>query len=229
VIHGKAYVKLLDCLGLEGVFEENLKAPALAGRVKYLRKYLKRTYPEDQRKQFIYSLILFTLFVENVSLFSQFYVVLNLNTFKNILKDTAQQIQYTKNEETLHGQIGIKLINTLRDEYPHLFDDELEARIEEEVLSAIEAEDAMVDWIVGDYSGERLDAHVLKQFVRRRINDSLHQAGFDVKVSVDEDAAEQTRWFDEIVLGNGMTDFFSGRPIEYSRSNKVFDSEDLFD
>jgi ribonucleoside-diphosphate reductase beta chain len=72
VIHNNAYEKLLDVLQLQDIFEENLKLDIIQGRVKYLRKYLDKHY-KDSRKQYIYSLILFTLYVENVSLFSQFY------------------------------------------------------------------------------------------------------------------------------------------------------------
>jgi len=74
VIHNIAYEKLLNVLNLDDVFEENLKLDIIKGRVKYLRKYTHRYY-ENSKKQYLYALVLFTLFVENVSLFSQFYVI----------------------------------------------------------------------------------------------------------------------------------------------------------
>ena len=87
VIHNVAYERLLKVLQLEDIFEENMKLDIIKGRVAYLRKYNERSY-EDAKKQFVYALILFTLFVENVSLFSQFYIVLWFNnkliTFKSI-------------------------------------------------------------------------------------------------------------------------------------------------
>lgn len=229
VIHNQAYEKLLDRLNLGKAFEENLKEPTLAGRVAYLRKYLSRVYDED-KKQKVYSLILFTLFVENVSLFSQFYIILHENKFHNILKDTAQQVQYTKNEELLHAQVGIKLINTLRSEYPELFDDSMTDRVIEEVSAALEAEDKIIDWMLEDVvEEENLSPEVLKAFVRKRIKESLDQIGFDSShIVIDPDTYERTLWFDEVLLGNAMSDFFHTRPIEYSKKNKVFDSEDLF-
>ena len=39
VIHNNAYERLLDVLGLNDVFEENLKLEWIQGRVNYLRKY----------------------------------------------------------------------------------------------------------------------------------------------------------------------------------------------
>lgn len=227
VIHNQAYEKLLDKLNLGKAFEENLQEPTLQGRVNYLRKYLKKVYNDDKKQQ-IYALILFTLFVENVSLFSQFYVILHFNTFKNILKDTAQQVQYTKNEEMLHANIGIKLINTLREEYPELFDEDLISKITQEVDAAFEAESKIIDWMVGDYTYENLSAPILKEFIKKRINDSLIQIGISYRLPLNPDLTAKTVWFDEVLLGNAMTDFFHGKPIEYAKSNKVYDEAELF-
>jgi len=56
--------------------------------------------------------------------------------FKNVLKDTDQQVKYTRNEENLHALIGIKIVNTIREEYPDLFDEDLEQKILEEAREA---------------------------------------------------------------------------------------------
>ena len=225
VIHNQAYEKLLSVLALKKAFAENLQEPTLQGRVNYLRKYLSKVYDDDKKQQ-IYALILFTLFVENVSLFSQFYIILHFNKYKNVLKDTAQQVQYTKNEEMLHAQVGIKLINTLREEYPDLFDEDLNNRIHEEVAAAVEAESAIIDWIIGDYDNENLNAPILKEFVKKRINESLDQINAGFVLPIDPVLSARTEWFDEILLAPAMTDFFNGKPIEYSKNTKSF--EDLF-
>src|SRR5690606_33091093 len=69
VVHSEAYSMLLEKLGFNEDFELLLKNPVIEGRVNYLNKYLKES--GDNPKQFqTLKLILFTLFVENVSLFS---------------------------------------------------------------------------------------------------------------------------------------------------------------
>jgi ribonucleoside-diphosphate reductase beta chain len=228
VIHNLAYEKLLDKLGLQDVFEQNLKNPIIKGRVDYLRKYLKRVYGDDKRKQYVYAIILFTLFVENVSLFSQFYVVLWFNRYKNVLKDTAQQVQYTRNEEMLHSQVGIKIINTLRQEYPELFDQELMTRITMETIEAFYAESKIIDWMVGDYEDEHISAPILKEYIKGRLNQSLEAIGHRAIFTLDEELLDQSRWMDEEALGNNMTDFFFKKPVEYGKKNKVYNEEDLF-
>jgi ribonucleoside-diphosphate reductase beta chain len=227
VIHNNAYERLLNVLDLEDIFEENLKLEWIQGRVKYLRKYTHKFY-KDSKKQYLYALILFTLFVENVSLFSQFYIINHFARFKNVLKDTDQQVKYTRNEENIHALVGVKIINTIREEYPDLFDSELESRIAHEAVQAFEAESKIVDWMVNGLNEECLSSPILKEFIKNRINESLIQIGFKKVFEIDEKLLSLTMWFSEELLGNNMTDFFSSRPVEYSKKNQSFGEDDLF-
>jgi ribonucleoside-diphosphate reductase beta chain len=227
VIHNNAYERLLTVLDLEDVFEENLKLEWIQGRVKYLKKYTHRFY-KDSKKQYLYALILFTLFVENVSLFSQFYVINWFARYKNVLKDTDQQVKYTRNEENIHALVGIKIINTIRDEYPELFDKELEDRILNEAQEAFKSESKIIDWMVNGTQEDGLSSEILKEFVKNRINESLVQIKFPKVFDVDENLISSTTWFDEELLGNNMTDFFHSRPTEYSKKNQSFGEDDLF-
>ena len=227
VIHNNAYERLLEVLGLEEVFEENLKLDFIEGRVKYLRKYTHRFY-KDSKKQYLYALILFTLFVENVSLMSQFYVINWFARNKNVLKDTDQQVKYTRNEEHIHALVGMKIINTIREEYPDLFDEELEERICHEAEQAYISEAKIIDWMVNGIKEEGLDAEILKEFIKNRINDSLTEIGFKKVFDVDNSLIKDTLWFEEELLGNNATDFFYSRPVEYSKNTQTFNAEDLF-
>lgn len=227
VIHNQAYEKLLDVLGLGDIFQENLQEPVVQGRISYLRKHLSEVYKDD-RQQYIYAIILFTLFVENVSLFSQFYIICWFNREKNVLKDTAQQVQYTRNEETIHAQVGIRIINTLREEYPELFTEELLQRVTDECQEAFKAESAIIDWMVGEYDEPGLNAPILKSYVQQRLNDSLVSIGMTPLYEPDQELLASTMWMDEALLGNSKTDFFHKKPIDYAKSNKTYKAEDLF-
>jgi ribonucleoside-diphosphate reductase beta chain len=227
VIHNNAYERLLSVLDLEDVFEENLKLEWIQGRVKYLKKYTHKFY-KDSKKQYLYALILFTLFVENVSLFSQFYVINWFARFKNVLKDTDQQVKYTRNEENIHAMVGMKLVNTIREEHPELFDDELVEKILHEADEAFKSESKIVDWMVNGIKEDGLSAPILKEFIKNRINDSLTQIGFPKAFEIDEKLLSSTMWFNEELFGNNHTDFFNSRPVEYSKSDKSFSEDDLF-
>ncbi|AKE44661.1 putative ribonucleoside-diphosphate reductase protein beta subunit [Sinorhizobium phage phiM9] len=230
VIHNRAYEKLLEKLGLEEIFEENLKVPVVINRVKYLKKHNK-TFSEERKAQYVYSLILFTLFIENVSLFSQFYTVTWFNRAKNILKDTAQQVEYTRNEEMLHANFGIFLINKIKEEYPELFDEKLIEKIKEETLVAYKSEAAIIDWIIGDYDAAdpkdpnvRLSSDVLKSYIQKRIDMSLERIGFDAVFKDDPLRAldEQHFWMMEEELANDRVDFFDKKSKAYSKKNKAY-------
>jgi ribonucleoside-diphosphate reductase beta chain len=228
VIHNNAYERLLRVLEMEHIFEENLKLDIIQGRVQYLRKYLKKHY-KDARKQYVYSLILFTLYVENVSLFSQFYTINWFNRHRNVLKDTAQQVAYTSREELLHAFVGIKLVNTIREEHPELFDEELIERIRHECQEAYNAEAKIIDWAVNGYKGDGLNSDILKEFIKHRLNDSLVQIGIKpIFENLDQKLLDKTTWFDEDVLGNNATDFFFKRPVEYAKKAQSFQASDLF-
>jgi len=228
VIHNNAYERLIKVMEMEHLFEENLKLDIIQNRVKYLRKYLHKYY-KDSKKQYVYSLILFTLYVENVSLFSQFYTINYFNRFRNLLKDTSQQVAYTSREELIHALVGIKIVNTIRNEYPELFDEELTERIRSECIEAYNAECKIIDWSVNGYQSDNLSADILKNFLRNRFNDSLTQIGIDpVFNDVDPVMLEKTEWFNEDVLGNTNTDFFYRRPTEYTKKDKSYGEEDLF-
>jgi len=227
VIHNNAYERLITVLGLENVFEENLKLEWIEGRVKYLRKYTHKFY-KDSKKQYLYAIILFTLFVENVSLFSQFYVINWFARYKNVLKDTDQQVKYTRNEENIHGLVGTKIINTIREEYPELFDKDLEDKILHEAQMAFESEAKIVDWMVNGVKEEGLSAPILKEFIKERINESLKGIGFPVAFETDKETLKSTYWFTEELLAPNMVDFFHSRPVEYSKKSQSFSEDDLF-
>lgn len=226
VIHNNAYERLLELLDIEEIFESNLNLEWMSGRVNYLRKYTHRFY-KDSKKQFVYALILFTLFVENVSLFSQFYII-NWFGKRNLLKDTNQQTAYTAREEDIHAKIGIELIKVIKKEHPELFDKDLKDRVLHEAEEAFKAEARIIDWMVNGINEQMLSAPLLKEFVKNRINESLKEIGFRQPFKVDEELLINTEWFDEEVFGNGHTDFFYQRPVEYSKGSCSITEEDLF-
>lgn len=227
VVHGDAYERLLEMLGIDDAFEKILKLDIIKGRVNYLKKHLHK-FHSDNKKQFVYSLILFTLFVENIALFSQFYTIGWFGRFKNLLKDTNKQVDYTSREENLHAIIGMKLVNVIRKEHPELFDEELEKKILHEAAEAIKYEMQIIEWIVNGYKSENLNSEVLKEFIKNRMNESLREIGFEQAFEVNKEIVRKTRWFEEQVLGNNAQDFFHAKPVEYSKKSKSFAVEDLF-
>lgn len=227
VIHSRAYSQILNELGLEDEFHNFLAHGVVDGRVKYLSKYVNKIYKNDH-KNIVYSLILFTLFTENVSLFSQFFIILGFNRFDNIMKDVANVVQYTSKEENIHALGGIALINQIKEEYPELFDAELIEKITSEVQEAIKSEKEVIKWILQGFSNDFISEEILETYIKRRMNESMRQIGMGEPFELEEAMVNKTTWMDEEVYASSLTDFFHKKPIDYSKKTKSITENDLF-
>jgi len=56
----------------------------------------------------------------------------------------------------------------------------------------------------------------------------LEQAGFKKSFEVDEKLLERTEWFDLQNASTMHTDFFSKKPVNYTKNSKSFNEDDLF-
>lgn len=227
VVHADAYGQLLNRLGLEDVYDEILKLPIVSDRIDYLTRYISK-FSEDKRRQFIYSIILFTIFIENISLFSQFYTISWFGRFDNSLKDTVSQVTYTSREEALHYIGGLSIIKDIKSEFPELFDEELSSRIAEEGKLALQYESNIIKWILGDFHHENLNYEIVLEFIKSKLNKSFVEIGFKPLFDINYDLISKTTWFDEMTLGNVLNDFFHSKPTEYGIANHSFNEDELF-
>jgi len=129
VRHMDAYSHLLDVLGITDDFEQVTEEPAIKQRIEYLDSYLEKRSSGDQR-EYVRSILLFSTFVEHVSLFSQFLIMTSFDKHEKKFKGIANAVEATSKEEQIHGLFGQELVETIRDEHPELFDDEFEQDIQ---------------------------------------------------------------------------------------------------
>ena len=61
-------------------------------------------------KMYTKSVLLFSLFIEHVSLFSQFLIMMSFNKEKNVLKGISNVVEATSKEEEIHGNFGAELL-----------------------------------------------------------------------------------------------------------------------
>jgi ribonucleoside-diphosphate reductase beta chain len=107
VRHADSYSALLDLLGLAQDFEWVMDTPAIGGRVDYLSKHLA---VGTARHEHTLSLVLFSILVENVSLFAQFALLRSIRKHRNMLKGVSNVVDATMQEEQVHGLFGIRLV-----------------------------------------------------------------------------------------------------------------------
>lgn len=227
VRHSDSYSHLLQILGLNEQFEQILNNPVIQGRVDYLTKYLKGA-ADDSQQNYALSLTLFSIFIENVSLFSQFAVIKSFNKHYNYLKDIDNVVQATAREETLHALFGVELLKIIRRENPEWFDEEFNLKLQRACKKAYEAESAIIDWIFEAGELEKLSKATLKEFVKHRFNESLAMLDVDPVFEVEQGAVREMEWFTAEIYAQVDTDFFHKRPVSYSKMTQSFTAEDLF-
>lgn len=227
VIHQDAYAHLLEILGMNEEFERITKIPELYQRVDYLSKSAKLAKTGDNR-DFALSLILFSLFIEHVSLFSQFLIIMSFNKHKNLFKGISNVIEATSKEEQIHGLFGVELINIIRDENPEWFNVDLEREIIEACMEAYRSEEVVIDWIYEKGDLDFMPKNVVKEFVKSRLNDSLVNIGYKPVFSIDDKLVEQTDWYSDELATSKHVDFFVKRSVNYSKRTRSITGGDLF-
>ncbi len=227
VRHADAYSHLLQVLGLNDEFDNILDIPAIKHRVSELGKCLSEANSVSDKK-YIFTLTLFSIFIENVSLFSQFVVIKSFNKYKNYLKEIDNVVQATQKEELVHALFGIQLINFIKNENPEWFDEEFYEKVKYACVVSYGAECEVVDWIFEKGDLDFIGKDVLKEFIKDRLNKSLEMIGTNPIFDIDQEKLSELRWFDEEVLSEVNTDFFYKRPVTYSKKMQSVTSEDLF-
>ncbi len=227
VRHQDAYAHLLEILGLNNEFEKIKDIPVIIDRVNYLEKSLRNSRSDDNQ-EYAQSVLLFSLFIEHVSLFSQFLIIMSFNKHKNLFKGISNVIEATSKEEQIHGLFGIDLIKIIHEEHPDWFDTEHKEAITELCREAYEAESKLVDWIFEKGEVDFLPTNTVKEFIKHRFNNSLHSIGLPRIFPIDEKVLEETDWFDDEVIATKHGDFFVKRSINYNKRSKSITGEDLF-
>lgn len=227
VRHKDAYARLLRILGLEKEFQNVVEVPAIEGRIKYLKKYLDGTRSRDD-KMYTKSVLLFSLFIEHVSLFSQFLIMMSFNKEKNVLKGISNVVEATSKEEEIHGNFGAELINIIKKENPEWFDEEFNNLIYSACKKAYSAECGILDWIFEKGELDFLPKETIEHFIMNRFNNSLKRIGMDPLFDVNTELLASTKWFDIEITATKEGDFFYKKQVDYNKKSKSITVDDLF-
>jgi len=227
VRHMDAYSHLLDILGIEDDFSNITEVPAMQKRIEYLDECLDGA-DSDDRQEYVQSILLFSIFVEHVSLFSQFLIMTSFDKYEKKFKGIANAVEATSKEEQIHGLFGVELIDTIREENPHLFDEKFEQDIQEHCRKAYEAEQEILDWIFSEGELDFLPRKHIDEFMKDRFNQSLENVDVEPIFETDDDALEEVRWFDEDIMMTKDNDFFAKRSTTYNKNTTDVTADSMF-
>ncbi len=227
VRHMDAYAHLLELLNLNDEFASLHAVPSIQSRIEYLDKVNTLAQAQD-KSEYAQAVLLFSLFVEHVSLFSQFLVIMSFNKYKNLFKGMSNAVEATSKEEQIHGMFGIDVINIIKEEHPEWFDEAQVKEVRAMCIEAFQAESEIIDWIFAEGELDFMPADWVKEFVKQRLNNSLVSIGVSPVFTIDEALVENTDWFDDEVIATKHVDFFDKRSINYNKRNNSVTGDDLF-
>lgn len=228
VRHSRSYAHVLELLGLNNAFDELVENPVIQGRIDYLTKYLKHAGSNNQ-ELYTLTLALFSLFVENCSLFSQFFIIKSFNKHKNTFKGIDNVIQATMKEETLHALAGGYIINLIKKENPKWFNEDFFVNIEKACSKAYQAEEKIIDWIFEKGELDCLSKQIVLEFTKDRFNQSMIMIGANPLFKINKDILKHAEWFNIELNSETHTDFFHKTPTNYTKKQQSITIEDLFD
>lgn len=225
--HQEAYAKLITILGLQEEFKSVIEVPAIKDRINYLNKYVSGNRSSDN-KMYTKSVLLFSLFIEHVSLFSQFLIMMSFNKDKNLFKGISNVVEATSKEEDVHGNFGSEIINIIRQENPEWFDEDFKNLIYSACKKAFKAECKILDWIFEYGELDFLSKDSIIEFIKNRFNNSLARIELDPVFDINIELLEPTLWFDVEVTSTKEGDIFNKKSIDYNKKSKSITEDDLF-
>lgn len=216
-IHAVAYDLLNATLGLEE-YDKLKEDKKLYARIEMLSKKKAKTNQAILKQIFTMSVM-----GEGVCLFSSF-ITLFAFTKKNILRGLGQIISWSTLDEQLHSEVGITLFNLLKKEYD-LFDDEMKEELYAISEEIVEMEMNLIDRVFENAETDVISKQAIKNYIYNKANKQLKKVGLNKKFKVDKELLKETDFFDIMINGESVVDFFANRETNYSRGLLIFDDK----
>ena len=218
-IHTHAYQYCIESLGMdEGeIFNMYREIPCVARKASWGLKYTKeisnpdfKTGTEETDKQLLKNLIAFYCVLEGIFFYCGFTQILSMGR-RNKMTGTAEQFQYILRDESMHVNFGIDVINQIKIENPHLWDEEMKAEAAQMILEGTELEimyarDTMPRGVLG------MNAAMMEEYLKFIANRRLTQIGLDEEF---KGVTNPFPWMSEIIDLRKEKNFFETRVTEY--------------
>ncbi len=214
-IHIWAYSYLNDSLGLpEKEYSAFLEYEAMRNKYDYLQNFEVNTI-ED----LAVNLAVFGGFMEGVSLFSSFAILMNFPRLGK-LKGVGQIVTWSIRDETLHSQGVSQLFRDLLAENRHVWTQTLRSTLYQACSDMVKLEDAFVDTCFALGAVPGLTAEEIKAYVRYIADRKLQDLGLDKLYMIKQNPLP---WLDIMVNAKEHTNFFENRATEYAKGAVVED------
>ncbi|MBI4138818.1 ribonucleotide-diphosphate reductase subunit beta [Candidatus Uhrbacteria bacterium] len=213
-IHVWAYSYLNDSLGLpEKEYSAFLEYESMRKKYDYIQSFDVRSV-ED----LAVNLAVFGGFIEGVSLFSSFAILMNFPRLGK-LKGVGQIVSWSIRDESLHSKAVCQLFRDLVTENKHIWTNDLQQTLYSACRDMVNLEDAFIDtcFAMGDVPGLKPDE--VKQYIRYIADRRLNDLGLDALYNL----SNPLGWLDVMINAKEHTNFFENRATEYAKGAIVED------
>ncbi|SVB31169.1 uncharacterized protein METZ01_LOCUS184023 [marine metagenome] len=218
-VHTHAYQYVIESLGMdEGeIFNMYREIPSVARKASWGLEFTKelddphfKTGEVEQDKKLLRNLIAFYCVLEGIFFYCGFTQILSMGR-RNKMTGTSEQFQYILRDESMHLNFGIDMINQIKLENPHLWDEKMQDQAAAMILQGMELEieyarDTMPRGVLG------MNANMMEEYLNYIANRRLVQLGLPEEYPK---AANPFPWMSEIMDLRKEKNFFETRVIEY--------------
>lgn len=214
-VHVWAYSYLNDSLGLpEKEYSAFLEYEAMRNKYDYLQNFEIKSV-ED----LAINLAVFGGFMEGVSLFSSFAILMNFPRLGK-MKGVGQIVTWSIRDETLHSQGVCQLFRDLINENKHIWTQSLRSTLYQACDDMVKLEDAFIDTCFGMGAVQGLTPEDVKTYIRYIADRKLNDLGLDRLYMVNKNPLQ---WLDIMINAKEHTNFFENRATEYAKGSVVED------
>ena len=218
-IHTHAYQYVIQSLGMDEaeLFNMYREVPSVARKASWALDFTKeldnpnfKTGEIEGDKKLLRNLIAFYCVLEGIFFYCGFTQILSMGR-RNKMTGTSEQFQYILRDESMHLNFGIDMINQIKLENPHLWDEEMQDQAAGMILQGMELEieyarDTMPRGVLG------MNASMMEEYLNYIANRRLVQLGLPEEFPNSENPFP---WMSEIMDLRKEKNFFETRVIEY--------------
>jgi len=218
-IHTHAYQYVIESLGMdEGeIFSMYHEVPVVARKASWALKYTRElsdptfaTGTRDADRALLKNLIAYYCVLEGIFFYCGFTQILSMGR-RNKMTGTSEQFQYILRDESMHVNFGIDVINQIKIENPHVWDEEMQSLARQMILEGTQleieyAKDTMPRGILG------MNANIMAEYLQFIANRRLAQIGLSEQFP---GVKNPFPWMSEIMDLKKEKNFFETRVTEY--------------
>jgi ribonucleoside-diphosphate reductase beta chain len=199
------------------LFNMYREVPSVARKACWALEYTKeledahfKTGTVKDDKKLLKNLIAFYCVLEGIFFYCGFTQILSMGR-RNKMSGTSEQFQYILRDESMHLNFGIDVINQIKLENPHLWDDEMQEEAAGMILQGMQLEieyarDTMPRGVLG------MNASMMEEYLNYIGNRRLIQIGLAEEFP---NAKNPFPWMSEIMDLRKEKNFFETRVTEY--------------